>query len=408
MSDITRILITARFTIVLLAYSIFTHGQQKATDVLRIDPSNALSLPVSELLDEVTYIPLETTKESLFGSIYQMVVTADNFIIYDKDSHSVLFFSKSGKFLRRFKSGVYDSPGFLLNPTQHELIIQRGSVLSKYSFEGTKKGEIRRPYPGAPYYFPGNTVVYANYGVKENVFPDTIVHEITLTRGDKQYASFLPYNSKTAPIETADWVMNNHYDFYQGPDDTTVFYTKYYDYSIYKITPAGLSKAYGFILPLSNTLPDSFFTTSSLQKGNRRAYFQTHRSVVSGISFPYQIGNVLFFNLNSWEFSLNNGDSYIYHLKSGTLASVGHILPDEKSYFLPVTDLGIGDEFYNRNFLTSDGRCIYTSISAANFLLLKDQVTGTVTYPKELVTFFKKGSRLSNPVIVALKPKTEF
>lgn len=394
--------------IAFLILNVCVRAQTPLAKEIRIDPAYTLSLPASEVLDEVTYIPLETTKESVFGSIYKLFITADNFIIYDKDSHSILLFSKSGKFQKKFPIGTYDSPGFLVNKQEKEIITLRGSMLNSYGFDGVKKREVRGSFPGSPYFFPDNRMVYSYYGVKESVFRDTIVKEVSLTENGKKYAEFLPYNSKTSPIETGDWVTDNHYVFYEGGNDTTVFYCRPYDYNIYKVTPTGLSREFSFILPLANTLPDTFSTTLTLQKGNRRAYFATNKFCVSGISFPYQSGNVLFFKLNSWENSLGNGDSYMYHTKSGTLVSVGGITADEKSYFLPVTDLHEGDEFYNRNFLTSDNQYIYTSISAANLLRLKDKSSHAVSYPENLRNFLKKGSRLDNPVIVALKPKTEF
>lgn len=46
----------------------------------------------------ITYISLETTKESLFGDIYQLLITDNTFIILDKKSKTVLIFSHEGKF----------------------------------------------------------------------------------------------------------------------------------------------------------------------------------------------------------------------------------------------------------------------------------------------------------------------
>ncbi|RZL13073.1 MAG: 6-bladed beta-propeller, partial [Pedobacter sp.] len=52
---------------------------------LRLDPSTARGAAASQVFDEVKFIPLETTKESLFGSISQFVVTDGNYIVYDYD-----------------------------------------------------------------------------------------------------------------------------------------------------------------------------------------------------------------------------------------------------------------------------------------------------------------------------------
>lgn len=41
---------------------------------LRIDPQTARGANVSQVFDEVKFIPLETTKESLFGSINDLKI----------------------------------------------------------------------------------------------------------------------------------------------------------------------------------------------------------------------------------------------------------------------------------------------------------------------------------------------
>ncbi|MEO9021742.1 MAG: 6-bladed beta-propeller [Ginsengibacter sp.] len=47
---------------------------------IRIDPANARGGTTSQIFDEVNYIPLETTKESLFGQIDQLAVTEKYFV----------------------------------------------------------------------------------------------------------------------------------------------------------------------------------------------------------------------------------------------------------------------------------------------------------------------------------------
>lgn len=60
------------FIFVLLAPSILTNAQ---ATILRIHPSSARGGIVSQLFDKIKFIPLETTKESLFGRIDQLEAT---------------------------------------------------------------------------------------------------------------------------------------------------------------------------------------------------------------------------------------------------------------------------------------------------------------------------------------------
>ena len=74
----------------------------KAQEVpkLRIDPAQAYGGVVGDYFDEVNYIPLQTTKESLFGAISNMIVTDSSYVISDNDTRAVLFFKKdSGYFI---------------------------------------------------------------------------------------------------------------------------------------------------------------------------------------------------------------------------------------------------------------------------------------------------------------------
>ena len=65
---------------------------------LRIDPASSRGAAASQLFDEVQFIPLETTKESMFGSISQLHLTDDSFVIWDYDTKSILIFTKEGKY----------------------------------------------------------------------------------------------------------------------------------------------------------------------------------------------------------------------------------------------------------------------------------------------------------------------
>jgi hypothetical protein len=80
---------------------------------LRIDPGNSVGGVASDFFTEVNYVPLETTKESLFGSIARLEVTDDYYIILDNNTHSVLIFTKAGKFHAKIKSTEGSSSSYI-------------------------------------------------------------------------------------------------------------------------------------------------------------------------------------------------------------------------------------------------------------------------------------------------------
>jgi hypothetical protein len=68
---------------------------------LKINLEQAFGGAFSDYLDSIEYIPLETSKTSLFGNISQLLITDSSFVISDEDTKSILFFSLSGKFIKR-------------------------------------------------------------------------------------------------------------------------------------------------------------------------------------------------------------------------------------------------------------------------------------------------------------------
>ena len=65
---------------------------------IRVNPQQAFGGPASEYFDTIEYIPLETTKESLFGYPGQLILTESTIVVADPDTRCILFFNlKDGR-----------------------------------------------------------------------------------------------------------------------------------------------------------------------------------------------------------------------------------------------------------------------------------------------------------------------
>src|SRR5579863_2552377 len=110
------------------------------TTTLRIDPENARGGTTGQVFDSVRFIPLETTKESLFGSIDQLEVTDSFFIILDIRGRSVLVFNHDGKLHVKIPSGGIDKYFyyFTLDRQSREIIIKNNYAdgLLVYNYDG--------------------------------------------------------------------------------------------------------------------------------------------------------------------------------------------------------------------------------------------------------------------------------
>ena len=72
-------------TIVLnLLLSISGYAQSTNGKTLRVNPDGAIGGRVSQLIDSVLFVPLESSGESVFGLVDQLSVTDKYFIILDR------------------------------------------------------------------------------------------------------------------------------------------------------------------------------------------------------------------------------------------------------------------------------------------------------------------------------------
>ena len=69
---------------ILFSFILFTSAAKaQSPQKIRIVPKQAYGGPVSEYFNKIEYIPLETSKESLFGDINNLTITDDSYIISD-------------------------------------------------------------------------------------------------------------------------------------------------------------------------------------------------------------------------------------------------------------------------------------------------------------------------------------
>lgn len=109
--------------IVLLAFSQSSAIAQnmKPIQKIRIDPEAADSGKVSQYIDAVSFIPLETTKDSEFSNIVQLEMNDDYYIILDDRVPAILIFTDRGYFIKE------SIPGKL---SINSLLIKRKTRLS--------------------------------------------------------------------------------------------------------------------------------------------------------------------------------------------------------------------------------------------------------------------------------------
>jgi hypothetical protein len=385
---------------------------------LRLDPTTARGAAASQVFDEVKFIPLETTKESLFGSINQLSVSKDNYIIYDYDTKAVLIFDKAGKYIAKVNSSKIEKDpkdnkvpefyGFVLKTENNQDYIQisAGKKIFYFDLKGQLFKKVMWNEPGFSYRNDkkfGNDITIKEYYIdkKEKDSKDSTFYNIGLVKDKKKVAAYFPFHPDSSKNDE-NWGSTKLYD-YGVPDE--LFYTIGYEYNIYKLTPEKLSLAYHLIFPAVNSLPTDYGTNPKY-RGKRFDFFAANKKVFYRMDNIYQVGDNLYLNTRSFEHNKSDKKSLIYNLKSGLLTSVSDIEPDTLSQFLPVTDASTGYEFSNRGFHLFDKGYFYTSYSSLAMFSYKDLNDDKKrTYDPLLTEYFKTQNKKSNPVIIQLKPK---
>jgi len=412
----------------LLTASTVTVSAQKIIKVdsshvmtLRIDPSNAMGGNVADVFAEINYIPLETTDESLFGSITKLEITDDYYIILDRNTRSILIFTKAGKFHARIKSNegknaIYE---FSVNKWKKQIIFSRdgyknmtfcdydGKVITTAALGGeTAKDEINTD--DFHYFAPDKGIATNYYSDLDTTskYYKTFAKSLILY-GDtkhKVYAQGLPFKKAESKLDIL-YSGNSSGPLTDAGIDTVFFYSKAYNYSIFTVTPNTIKYSYQLVFPLYASLPLDF-STNEIYNQKRVEYIEKHTTAIFSINNVYKPGDNLLFKGSIY--GSTKEDNLIYNLKSGTLIAYQHIQPDEKSFFLPISD----DSWSFAGIGACRGDYIYTSLSAlamfkADEANKDNKDIKNVNYTPALAQFFKKGSRKDNPCIIQLKLKND-
>jgi hypothetical protein len=368
---------------------------------IRVDPEAAVGGNAARFIDSITYVPLETTKESRFHYIYQLDVADDHFIVLEKENNAVLIFTKTGKFRAKIK---VEKNVFQFSFDQRSKLIEivnfPESVFYNLNGELIKKSTLTdRPNTMmgiTKTALDNNYTVFYNNRLKAT--KDSLIYQLLVYKNNRITNWFLPY-PQYYKFDQLDQMGSINF----GPDfndtDTGVYYIRSYDYTVYRLTPGSLKPVYQFMFPVQYSLPQNFITDTSYN-GNRMALLRKDRLIIPRLFRFYKKGNQLFFS--------EGKHSYILDEPTQTLVDVNKIVSDSVSNFLPVTETEV-DPKSKSVYLDFDGNCFYFSCPAeVIFNQMEASKNKRITYSPELAVFFndKKNRVEGNPVLVKVKFKS--
>ncbi len=417
MNKLTSLVISLLWGVTAVAQTAKVDSSSMVT--LRIDPENARGATVSQIFDEVEFIPLETTNESLFGKITQLKLTKSNYVIYDSDTKSVLIYTKAGKFVAKINAAMLKGDDESKEPTnffgfritgeegKEQISISASKNIFFFDLNGKLiQKKLAKDYPP----IRNHAFSDPNYSAKPSNLKvegkDSTYYEISLFNKDKEIANYLPFSiSRYRNDQFLGGSNSNTSGIYDFGVKNKLFYIRYYDYNIYTITPEKLSLTYRLIFPAVNSLPLDF-TINEIYKGQKMSFIQKNSKVFYGVGDTYQFGNLLFFKMRSFAYDRSLKSSFIYDLKTGELTSIKDLEPDKLSFYLPITDAGANYDYHNYGMHLYNEGYLYTSYSSLAMFTFKEQSIGkNPQYSAVLTDYFKTQNRKSNPVLIRLKPK---
>jgi len=388
----------------LLFNALLLIGQALSAQVaytLRIDPENAHGGTSNQLFDSIRFVPLETTTESLFGSIDQLEVTDSFYVILDIRSRSILIFTREGKMHARIRSGGLDKFfGYFAidNKNHHILVINNfAKGLLFYDFSGNLLDKQKCPERLQSLYFFNNRDIL--YNIKRPLDPSSApLHTSDLAYSHNYSETYKYLNYYNPKFETGEYNMPLNPINFSGQFGSCMFSLPF-DYKVYQINDTGIIAKYNFLFPQEYSLPQNF-TTDSIYVDHRAEYiYSNHENYkkISAVSSVYRLGEHLLFTAQSGQMSQGADWNYLYNLKTNSLISFAKVTGDSTSYYFPLLS-GILEKVNS----VHEGK-IYSSFPAFRIFAIKNNLDKQVTYPASLRDFLSTGTKNNNPVIVEFK-----
>lgn len=402
---------------------VFSMSYSQKVEVLRIDPSAAYGGTVSDYFDNIEYIPLETTKESLFGYVSQLIVTDSSIVVYDYDTKSVLFFKLNGKFLKKVsgRGTLIADYAFFDFSTKKIVVLEvtpSGSAkeIVFYNLNGAYSGsqplirEIKDKMLRAIYLDKDLYAIYNRPYEKGDSFKaeDSVFHYINLV-SSSGVKKLVPYarNHNLAMLKLAGKMPG----FTNPPiQDGAFYFATPLDNQVFRISKDSAVKIFQFIFPAAYQVDRQLFKINDEAKIDSiltNGKWFTDNSILSVSNIIVEKDRIMF-KTETGSFGFYGADgrvvnrNFIYHTSSGRLTAMERITPDASTFYLDF----IEPQTISFKGVTYKNGYLYTHISSLKMFAARVSTKlKNPQYPAVLQEYFNTQNRKSNPVIVKMKLK---
>lgn len=399
----------------LIVAGTFVYGQAPYDEVqkIRFDPQQALGGDVSDLIDSVQYIPLETTKESTFGFISNLQVNGRYFVFFDFDTKAIYTFNKEGKFIGKVnklpadigwdKNEFYPLSQFTFNKNTNDIYIVFNDRTKgkKWLLQFNVKGECinKTDFTKIGGRFTDRFAILNNGSF---LFSDELFSPLSDNQAYfYKLKRFSTPGERVMPLSKNDIFINRNaaksYTLSSYSGNVSVWIREF-DYSFLIFDSNKICK-YDIILPARMSLDSSKYKDPDFFNKIETVWeYARENKIVERLPAIGLSGNLLAFKKLSGT-SSSMRDNFILSLQSKNFYSFDNITSDEKSYFLPIGSAAIN--------AFEDG-VIYNEVASFEmFNAAEERPDKPWKNNTVLNAYFANQNRKSNPLIVALKLKDD-
>ncbi|MGJ7033067.1 6-bladed beta-propeller [Niabella hirudinis] len=401
-----------------------------------LDPAKAKDTTYNSIFDETEFIPLETSRQSVFGVVQQLVVTNQYFIILDTDTDAVLFFTKTGKFIAKYKNKHKRYRIQFIQPDTCANTLLIFSQNRNYNIKAatlyaflTKKpvktiplvtatrlyfenpANLRAENLPAPAFLLTNPVAFdhdklaLSFAWSDADNSGTEDYALKIMQEDRLIQKYFPYNTRSDTVFSGRTAFQC--SFFPAATGSVLFLSRPFQPFIYRLTPDTLTEAYEIAVPKTTRAPlpgGGFSTVSFGQMSIEGITVTTARAGARG-SQPFSGNSNMVTNFVDGQrflfLNIQRGFNYNYYIfdkKEKQLYDRSKLKADSSSYQFALQG----------PVLAFDEKNIYQSLSARRlFGLKKGAEKLNLRYHQSLNRFYTTGKPGNNPVILRLKPKTD-
>ena len=301
-------IVTLPFCLIMIACSGQTEKEQP-NEIIKIDVlkafDNQKNIKASEFIQDIEFIPLESSKDAWFRYAYNYLVSEKYVMVIDGERAHMVLFDRQGNFIRTIGTKG-EGPGELLDPREATMDLSEGLVfvydgyqgkLVKFTIEGefVKEIDIRQITPAK--YITGIQFINKNEFVLVNYRPFVPMEGFASLPVFDRNLNHVKDILGRANDENLRINVEPHALFTINPERMT-FWEPYMD-TLYTITPGG-SAIPTQVIGFSKNGPNHEFVTTNI---NPNSYAEN--SIVS-ILDAGQYFHILGRNGNRWFTALYN------------------------------------------------------------------------------------------------------